>query len=562
MSRRQVGSVIIATPLDHARRRYAAVVFFVAVAAYAPAMRNLYTLDDGLIFESRADRASAPLATLFDGDYFSRYKQDTYRPTATLTSIVDHRIGFHPIRAGHAQNILWHAGTSVLVSALAAPFLPPIPALVAGLTFAVHPAATEAALSIGYREDALVAFLVTAALVLTLRGGAGRRLLALMLYALALFAKENAIVLPALLVLARLIINRGMPPDRRAFGGELALFALVSAGYLVVRFGIMASPQAFADSAGGTYRDTLVAVPRIFAHYLRLLIVPWPLIALYAHMFPFGASWFSQLPWLLLDAGILGGIVWLARAHPALGFGLLWFTVAVTPVLHFVPMRVASADRFMYLPLVGGALAAGALFALLQQAARRPAAQRIVWVGALAALLGMLTLTENRIPIWHDDLTLWNDTLRHNNRAYLGRFVRAAVFKNAGQADSARRELEIAVADCPRESRFGRDRFCANYASTLGFERMQSGDLTGARAAFNEAVGFTRTYVPAIVGLGSVSLAEGDLSAARRSADLATIIDPLTPYVRAQLHAFVQELARAERERDSPGAAPSHGMPR
>src|SRR5262249_23525485 len=167
----------------------------------------------------------------------------------------------------------------------------------------------EAPLSIGFREDMIVCFFALASLLLTLRGGWRLRIAALVAYALALFAKENAAIFPALLVLTRLTEAREGPLDRRALLRELAGYLAVTAGYLVIRFGVMASPQSFADPAGGTYAATIVAIPRIFAHYLRLLVVPWPLMVLYAHMFPMGEPWIGQLPWLALDIAFLAAAV-------------------------------------------------------------------------------------------------------------------------------------------------------------------------------------------------------------------------------------------------------------
>src|SRR6476646_8947032 len=128
------------------------IVAAVALIAYAPAMGNLYTLDDDLVVSSGDSRRSATLSTLFGKDYFARYNQDTYRPVSTFTSLVDYRVGIDPMHAGHAQNILWHASAAALVTALAGRMLAPAGALAAGLVFAVHPAASEAVVSIGYRE--------------------------------------------------------------------------------------------------------------------------------------------------------------------------------------------------------------------------------------------------------------------------------------------------------------------------------------------------------------------------------------------------------------------------
>jgi hypothetical protein len=526
-------------------------VAMVAALTYAPALNNEYTLDDHLIEATSVARANAPFSTLFHREYFEKYRQDTYRPVATFTSMIGHRVGGDPAVMGRAQNALWHAGASVLVNLFAGRMLAPGPALFASLVFAVHPAASEAALCIGYREDVIVCVLALASLLLTLRGGWGSRLAALAAYALALFAKENAAVLPILVVLTRLTVVRDETSGLRGLARELAGYLLVTVGYLVIRFGVMASPEPFADPAGGTFAATIVAVPRIFAHYLRLLVVPWPLMVLYAHMFPLGEDWMGQLPWLALDVAFIAASVKLARIRPPLGLGLLWFAFALTPTLHFVPMRVSAADRFMYLSMVGGAIAAGAILEMAIASVRKPAERGVIWAGAGAALVVLLALTEQRVTVWHDDLTLWQDTLRHNPNAYMGHFVVGAKLGASGQHQEALREFELALATCPRESEFGRQHGCAHYAVSVGFERIQTNDLLGAREAFVQSLEYLNDNVPATVGLGYVELLSGNTVEARRYADRATQLnagDPRNP----RLSMFRDLLERVERERAAP----------
>jgi tetratricopeptide (TPR) repeat protein len=531
-------------------------VAVVAALAYAPALENLDALDDHLVAETSDELAGAPIASLFDRTYFKKFNQDTYRPVATLSLMVGHRLGGNRQTAGHVQNGLWHAGNAVLVKTLASQTLGPGPALFAGLLFAVHPAGSEAVLSVGYQEDEIVCFFALLSLLLTLRGGRWRHLCALVAYALALFAKENAAVLPGLLLLTRLTVARDGPIDRRAIVRELAGYVAVTGGYLLVRFGVMASPQPFADPAGGSYAATMVAVPRIFAHYLRLLVVPWPLMVLYANVFPMGDSWIGQLPWLALDVALLVGAVRLARVRPALGFGLLWFALALTPTLHFVPMRVAAADRFLYLSMVGGAIAAGAILEMAIAVARRPAEPRVIWVAASATLLALLVLTEKRVAVWHDDMTLWEDTLRHNSHAYMGHFVVGTTLEARGQYEEARRELEAAVGDCPRESAFGRQRFCAKYAVALGYVRLETHDVPAAREAFRLSLEYAKDNVSAIIGLGYTHLVEGNLAEARRLAYRASQLNATGARDREALDRIRALLIRAEREVTAAGSAP------
>jgi hypothetical protein len=519
-------------------------VAVVAAAVYAPSLRNQYVYDDVLISSTQSARAHASVSTLFDRRYFDTYQEDGYRPFATLTTMVDARVGLEPRHAGHAQNILWFAGAAALLVVFASRFLPLPAAAFAGLVFAVHPAATEATVSAGFREDGIVAFLLLAALLLALRRSAASRALALVLYALALLAKESAAVFPALLVLVRVTVERERPFPWRALLLELAGYVLVTAAYLFVCLVLLTPTEPFADPVGGTYAGTLVAVPKIFAHYLRILVKPWPLMASYAYMFPLGGSWIAQLPWLGLDVVFLAIAARLGVTRPALGLGLLWIVVALVPALHFVPLRVEAADRLVQLSLVGGALAAGALFAMATEGPSQ-SRRRISWACSAAVLVSLLVLTERRIAVWRDDHTLWTETLRQNPRSHLGHAFMAAELEAAGLHGTARSEMEAAVADCPRESNFGRTRFCALYASKLGFlVLVRAADPVAARAAFDQSLAFSPEFTPAVIGLGYVALAEGNLDAARRQAALAFRQNSHRPVVQRMLSDFVAQIDR------------------
>jgi hypothetical protein len=538
--------------------RRAALIAVVAAAAYAPILRHGDTYDDEMVMLSRADLREAHLATLFDRGYFGRYREDTYRPMVTASYMVDHNVSRDldgARRAGHLQNIAWHAATSVMVAALAVRILPAasgVGAIAAGVFFAIHPAATEAAVSIGFREDVMAACFSLASLCLALSRRRGRLAGALLLFALGLLSKENAVVVPALLFLLRCTLRPADPPRARALVKEMAGYALVTAGFLYVRFGAMASPDAYTDPLGGTYAATVVAVPRIFAHYLRLLVVPWPLCAQYAHMFPLGASFVSQLPWLLLDLAVLVGLLRLLRRRADLGYGLIWFCVALSPMLNLIPIRFAAADRFMYLPLAGGALTAGGLVAAGYEAsgpAARSGARVTLWSACGLSALVLLTLTELRIPAWRDDLALWTDTLRRNPRAYTAHYFMYQHFLGSHDKRRARMALESAVATCPRQNNFGRVRHCSYYAAVLGFERVESGQLVAARDAFNLALDFDSQSVPALTGLGHVALREGDLARARRYEAMGTMLNPLVPQVRALLDGLGEAIRQVEQQR-------------
>ncbi len=128
-----------------------------------------------------------------------------YRPLAIATFSLDWWLSGGDPRWFHAVNILWHAAASVLVWFLAAELLAPAAALAAALLFAVHPVHVEAVANVVGRSECMAAAFVLAALLAHRRGSWA----APVLFALALFSKESAIVFLALAVLHDLLLTGG-----------------------------------------------------------------------------------------------------------------------------------------------------------------------------------------------------------------------------------------------------------------------------------------------------------------------------------------------------------------
>ena len=186
-------------------------------------------------------------------------------------------------------------------------------AIVAGLLFVLHPITAETVDNASFREDSLVTVFTLATLILALDR---RPALALVAYGAgppvegvggdgAGAAGDAA---------ARAVRPRESPRLRGARAGrpaplvarlrrlvvELIPYGVVTVVYLGIRFGPMKTPVAYARYPGGTFGDTLIGLPAIWAHDLRLLVWPWPLCADYTGYFRFGPQ-----PWgpVLLAGG-------------------------------------------------------------------------------------------------------------------------------------------------------------------------------------------------------------------------------------------------------------------
>lgn len=508
------------------------IVALAALAAFARALANRFTYDEGLVLiGAQRFLQSGSFGTLFDKSYFGATLEGTWRPFCTLTYMFDAMLSFQPATF-KASSLAWHVVAAWLLMALARRLLPEGRrrwAIVAGLLFALHPITAETVDNASFREDSLVTIFTLATLILALDR---RPLPALVCYALGLLSKESAVMAPALLAVLRLgRFDREMPrawgpaqAQRSAGRGaalrrlaiELGPFALLTVAYLAVRFGPMKTPVAYARYPGGTFGATLIGLPAIWAHDLRLVLWPWPLCADYTGYFRFGVQ-----PWgpvALAAAAVLAylGLIAFAvrRGERVVALGLGWFLLTLLPVSNLLPIPIPAAERFLYLPLSGIALAAAAVWGRLMERYQTPADRRRVVAGGLGCLAALVLILNLRHGDWHDDRRLWRATVAVNPRSCGAQSAVGGDLLSQGMASGERATLraaaakeELALRLCSDDS----DPFRAAFAYTrLGAARALLDERAAARVALQRATVLHPRYALPVVWLGYLAFQDGD----------------------------------------------------
>jgi len=390
----------------------------------------------------------------------------SYRPLRIFSYIVDYRIagGLDPA-VFHASNLVYHALATLAVYALASLTVGSFRgALAAAALFAVHPLGSEAVVYVAGRRDLLCMLLVLLALLCwchLLRGaprvavdggaagprGAARRsalLLGMVLFtALAMAAKEMAVVLPVLAVLVAIPLRREAPGHDdgaqawSALGASIA--ALLGAGVWLYGNVIAAS---LAKATDGALAPQPALSLRVLGRYLRLAFWPSDLLADYR-------AYAFALPEARLDgpafvsAGVLalvlaGGAILLWRGSIA-GAGLLWFLVALLPVAQIVPYGEVVSEHNAYLALVGLALAAGRAVTVASRV--QP---RVVAVAATTVVAVLGARSHVRALDWQNSLSLWRATVDAAPRSVRGQFNLGVALVAEGDLLGARTALERA----------------------------------------------------------------------------------------------------------------------
>ena len=194
-------------------------------------------------------------------------------------------------------------------------------------------------------------------------------------------------------------------------------------------------------SASGT-RSTAYGV------YLVQTVWPSDLSVFYPHPGEAISRGRAALAGVLLVA-VSGAALALARRAPYLLVGWFWYLIMLVPVIGIVQVGMqAHADRYMYLPLQGLAIAAawGAVDLVGSSQARRRA------LAAFAALLVLLlaVAAHRQTATWRDSLTLFGRAVALDPSSLVTQHRLAVALRKAGRLDEAQQRYQEIVKREPR----------------------------------------------------------------------------------------------------------------
>jgi len=237
---------------------------------------------------------------------------------------------------------------------------------------------------------------------------------------MAILSKEVAIVFPGILLLVDALREWNEASDGRPSIFRAMFSAVRRQPWLYGAFSLLAAlglfGAMFVNRAsrmeglwGGSLSTHLGTSFKLFVHYLKLLVLPHPLIADYTGgVFPVSAGLPAPatLFSVLVVITYLGFSLWVFRKNAYLSVGLLWIPVTLAPVLQLIPFHEIAADHFLYLPLVGASLVGGIGVSALSTRIQRK------WVGAI---LGVIVVAFSALVIarngdWKNRRTLWEAT--------------------------------------------------------------------------------------------------------------------------------------------------------
>lgn len=492
-----------------AKRVYLAVAAC-AVVVHLGALLNRFAMDDlYIIVWNPLVHSASGIWRAFGAPYWPPdLGGKLYRPLAVASYAFDGLLG--NALWFHAVNLVWHAGASAAVAVLARRWAGTAAALVAGLLFAVHPVHVEAVANVIGRAELMAALAaclaVYAAIVKEHVGWTAVAIVA------GLLSKENAAVAPVLIAWAWLV-GLSRPPRHRmmTFVGSWLAIAVV---YVALRGAVLAPYARLHDIAPVFVGQSPVAVRltalATLADVLRLLVFPLTLRVDYS---PAERTIVTSVldGRFLLGLGALAvwaGLLVAAWRHGRRveAFGLGWIAIAFLPVANLVfPVGILLAERTLYLPSVGLALALGATLTRLPPDRVRAMVAILIIAGGIRSAL--------RVPVWHDDGALTLSILEDSPNSYRGPARMGALYLSRGEAGLALDALRVAARTFDRDPSI----FIAgaDAAFTLGRPQLADSLLVRAEQLCYRCAGYYRTEAHAARARGDSAAANSLLKRVR-----------------------------------------------
>lgn len=393
-----------------------------------------------------------------------------YRPIFMLWLLINRTLfGLNPVW-WHLATVVVHLCVTLLVYRLARRLMKnDLVAGIAALIFGLHPVHIEAVAWVSGVTEPLLAILLIPAFLFYLdwrdrqdaktnpldgqeavvlpKQPTLRLVASLLLYGLAMLAKETALVLPMLIFGTEWIsrANASQPFIQRVRRGLVRVlpYLALTVVYLVARTLVL---RGLGHSLSHLPLSTvLLTWPAVLWFYLRQLI--WPLRLSAFQDLDYVTSpglWNFVLPAICVIAAAFG--LWMfvrrtdAEARRTLLIASLWLVLPILPVLNISIFSDGEAvhDRYLYLPSIGFALIVGVAFRHLDLGRAKLFGRSAIQTAAVLFItLAFGFVTVNQQIYWASDLLLFQHGITFVPDSRIAKTGMANVLSERGLYDDA-----------------------------------------------------------------------------------------------------------------------------
>lgn len=521
-------------------------IAILSIALYTNTLKNGFVLDDeDVIINSPLIKDFNNVIELFGSDYFNLSGEMSYRPVVTLSYFIDYKLSGLKPWGYHLTNVLLHATNSVLlylflsfiVRSSAAKtrkqLLQPIrdiPLLIS-LLFVAHPILTEAVNVPSYREDLLVFLFYVGALNLYLfiRSSTVSQsrlvmpalyLLSCILYLFALFSKEMAVTFPLMAYCYEWIYT-----DKRKNKNSILLnpynigYFGITFIYIYIRFYYFHNPASLVEvyAPAWGFAERLLTIPWLLLNYLKLSLFPFSLSSDHIIDPVKAVSSFLFIAPVVIVSSLLAIAITIRNRKKEIAFGILYFFITLIPVYNIFPIAMSMAERYIYLPLAGLAIIAGALLKLGLESPGFRFRRLIVFITLFSTVSLYSIKVVKRNDIWGNDYLFWADTVKTSPKSDRAHLNLGAVYFDQEKFNEAIREVKTAIKLNPLDPQF---------YTLLGMLYAKQGRLDDAISEFRTVLRSEPTHPGAHYNLGVAYVKKGLKSEGRSEFEMVLRLRP------------------------------------
>ncbi|MDB6108365.1 MAG: Tetratricopeptide 2 repeat protein [Pedosphaera sp.] len=587
------------------------ILALITLVVYWPVKNFEFNNYDDAQYLTQNPRVQQGITAQAVGWAFTSGYASNWHPLTWLSHLLDVQLFGFNAGGHHFTNLLFHVANTLLLFWVLRRCTGSLwrSAFVAAL-FAWHPLHVESVAWVAERKDVLsTCFWLLTMLAYgtyveesrnpsplnsqTPGAGLNHYLLALVCFALGLLSKPMLVSLPLILLLLDYWPLRRFPlpfsmSDTLPLLLEKIPFFLLTAASCVVTFLVQKKGEAVQSlenlPLGDRFANALVS----YVRYLGKLFWPTDLAVLYPYSRHFQLVEVLTAALLLLVICVVVGR--LARTHPPLLVGWLWFVITLVPVIGLVQVGgQALADRYTYIPSIGLFLLVAwevpRLFnagcrkfvpylsvltrqspALETSAGRRTdcAMTRqfriILLISAAVILSACLLTTAHQLRYWQNSVALFTRAIQVTKTNAVAECNLGLAHAAQGRTNEAilheRAALQVDPNYAEAESNLGmllggqgkheeailhllaaiksRPRFDQSYYN-LALVYLQQGRVEDAIGQFRSAVRINPQHDKAFVNLGIALAQQGHLDEAIRQYRQALAIAPNNPYAHNAL---------------------------
>lgn len=366
-----------------------------------------------------------------------------YRPLLSVSFILDEQFSGTGYAFYHFTNILIHFFAACgMLFLLGSMNIPVLLSFFLALLFAAHPLLVQAVAWIPGRNDAMVAAFAVWSMYFMIRAGMSRKrntltVIHLLLFAAALFTKENALMLVPLFSFWIFFCTNNLSLSKKIM--LLAFYLIISGTWYLAWKGATGGIVNSATSSKGLYYSFLDNFP-LMLQYFQKTILP-------ANLAVMASVKDINYTWILLAQTLFGAGIYFTKVIPwkEIAFGLAWFFLFLLPTLLFSYFE--GMEHRSYLPAAGIFIALAFLDPVKNL--QRTATGKWILLGT-SIIFGAITFF--RVPVFANELSYWKNAYETSEHSAVVCRDYGVILTKLGRFEEAEKAYLEGIRRNPKET--------------------------------------------------------------------------------------------------------------